>query len=227
MKISFKLIPIACSMVLSLAGASYLAAESKGTIDQVSGKPCAQCHRSKITGAFVHEAVAGLECTPCHNATGGNHQKNRALYGVKDKSPKLCNECHDSKEKEKSVHPAIEAEGCISCHAPHNSPLNRLLRTEAPALCFKCHDRGLLNEKETTKATGFRDGANSMHYIHAGGSNNFSCFTCHDAHASSQPHMIRPKGTNGKDAVTITYTATDKGGNCTTSCHDALGYERK
>ncbi len=92
-------------------------------------------------------------------------------------------------------------------------------------LCFECHERSLVTEKET-KNNSFRDGVTNLHNIHAG-ENKIPCLTCHDIHASDQLHLIRKKGMNGKEAVTITYTATDKGGNCTVSCHDATSYERK
>ena len=228
MKISMKRVLILISLTLALPFTTNCpAAESKGTIDQVSGKPCYQCHRSKMIGTYVHDAVAGKECTPCHNATGGNHQKDRSLYAAKDKSPKLCYECHDSQASQKSVHPAIDEVGCLGCHAPHNSSLKKLLRSEVPTLCFKCHDRGFVEQKEAGKGTGFRDGVQNLHYLHAGEKTAIQCFACHGAHASTQLHLIRLKGTNGKEAVTTTYTATEKGGNCTTSCHDPLGYERK
>ena len=220
-----KRIVITVTMAL-LAAANCLAAESAGTIDPVSGKPCYRCHRSKVTGTYVHDALEGHECTPCHNPTGGDHQQNPSLYAVKDKSAKLCYQCHDSFADQKSVHPAIDEVECIGCHAPHNSSLKNLLRYKVPTLCFRCHDRALVEQKETGKATGFRDGVQNLHYAHAG-ENAIPCLTCHNQHASSQLHLIRPKGTNGKEAVTITYTASDKGGTCTTSCHDTLSYERK
>ena len=34
------------------------AAETKGTIDAVSGKPCYKCHRSKMSAPFVHSGLA-------------------------------------------------------------------------------------------------------------------------------------------------------------------------
>ena len=207
-------------------GALSTTVASAVTIDPVSNKPCAQCHRSKVTGAFIHDALTDQECTPCHDNTGGNHQSNHALYAVKDKSAKLCYQCHDNQSSKKSVHPPIMEDDCLVCHVPHNSPLKNLLRYKVPRLCFQCHDRALLETKETDKATGFRDGTENLHFVHAN-VQQISCFTCHDIHASDQDHLIRPKGTNGTEAVTITYKATDKGGNCTVSCHDALGYERK
>ena len=217
---------MACTLAFLLAGANCQAAESKGTIDPVSGKPCAQCHRSKVTGVYIHDALAGNECTPCHTPTAENHQKDHALFAVKDKSAELCWQCHENLSKAKSLHPIISAEGCLACHGPHNSSQKQLLKAEPPQLCFQCHELGLLQEKETKKATGFRDGTENLHFVHAG-NNGIPCLTCHDPHSSTQDHMIRTKGTNGKEAVTLTYTAGEKGGNCTVSCHDPLGYERK
>lgn len=221
-------------LVLAAGGCATVstpAAPAKGTIDPASGKACYECHRSKITGANVHQALAANECTPCHQVQPGDHQRDNTLFAVKDKGAKLCWECHDSLSDAKSVHPAIEAYGCIGCHAPHNSSLQHLLKDKVPDLCFGCHDKKMVQEKETSKGTDFRDGQQSLHFLHAGKANAIPCLTCHDVHASSQLHLIRPKGSKVregvKEEVTITYTASDKGGNCTASCHDELGYERK
>jgi predicted CXXCH cytochrome family protein len=201
------------------------AAEIKGTVDPVSGKPCYKCHASKVNAPFVHSGLAERECTPCHTPTGGNHQSDHSLFAVKDKSAKLCFECHDNKTKEKSVHPPITEDGCLACHAPHASNFKYQLGGPVKELCFKCHEQSLVTEKDTTK-NGFRDGTSNLHYTHVT-EKGILCLACHDVHASSQLHLIRPKGTNGKDAVTITFTTTPKGANCTVSCHDPLGYERK
>ncbi|MBC8018640.1 MAG: hypothetical protein H7X83_08995 [Verrucomicrobia bacterium] len=205
---------------------SQVSAAETGTVDKVSGKPCYKCHASKVTAPFVHSGLAGKECTPCHNATGGNHQSNHLLYAVKDKSSKICYECHENQSSKKSVHPPIMENDCLGCHAPHASNFKYQLGHPVKQLCFECHERSLVTEKETQK-NGFRDGTSNLHNLHSGVKNGIPCLTCHDVHASAQLHLIRPKGTNGKEAVTITYTATSKGGNCTVSCHDALGYERK
>jgi predicted CXXCH cytochrome family protein len=202
------------------------AAESKGTVDAVSGKPCFKCHRSKVKAPFVHGGLADKECTPCHSVTGGNHQLNPSLYGVKDKSSKICYECHENQSSKKSVHGPIQEDNCLGCHAPHAANFKYQLGVPSNQLCFECHDRSLVTDKDTDK-NGFRDGTSNFHYLHAGEKNAIPCLSCHDVHASDQQHLMRAKGTNGKEAVTITYTTTPKGGNCTVSCHDALGYERK
>ena len=202
------------------------AAESKGTVDAVSGKLCAKCHRSKVKAPFVHGGLADKECTPCHTVTGGNHQLDPSLYGVKDKSAKVCYECHENQSGKKSVHGPIQEDDCFGCHAPHVSNFKYQLGTSPEKLCFECHDKSMVTVKETDK-TGFRDGNSNFHFLHSGESVAIPCLSCHDVHASDQLHLIRSKGTNGKEAVTITYTTTPKGGNCTVSCHDALGYERK
>lgn len=213
-----------------LVGLNYhsdvLAAESKGTVDAVSGKTCAKCHRSKVKAPFVHGGLADKECTPCHSVTGGNHQLDPSLYGVKDKSAKVCYECHENQSGKKSVHGPIQEDDCFGCHAPHVSNFKYQLGTSPEKLCFECHDKSMVTVKETDK-TAFRDGNSNFHFLHSGESVAIPCLSCHDVHASDQLHLIRSKGTNGKEAVTITYTATPKGGNCAVSCHDELGYERK
>lgn len=202
------------------------AAESKGTVDAVSGKLCAKCHRSKVTAPFVHGGLAGKECGPCHTTTGGNHQLDHSIYGVKDKSSKVCYECHENQSSQKSVHPPIMENDCLGCHAPHISNFQYQLGSPVDKMCFECHDKSLVTDKETQK-NAFRDGVNNLHYLHSGEKTGIPCLSCHDVHASAQLHLIRTKGMNGKEAVTMTYTTTEKGGNCTVSCHDALGYERK
>jgi predicted CXXCH cytochrome family protein len=214
----------------SLVGLNYhaqvLAAETKGTIDPVSGKPCYRCHASKVKAPFVHSGLADKECTPCHSVSSGNHQSDHSLNAVKDKSSKVCYECHENQSAKKSVHPPIQENDCLGCHAPHGANYKYQLGVPVKKLCFECHELSLVTEKETEKNS-FRDGTTNLHYLHAGEKNAIPCLSCHDVHASDQLHMMRPKGTNGKEAVTITYTTTPKGGNCTVSCHDPLGYERK
>jgi predicted CXXCH cytochrome family protein len=204
---------------------SQVSAAETGTIDAVSGKPCYKCHASKITAPFVHSGLAGRECTPCHGTTGGNHQSNHILYAVKDKSSKICYECHDNQTSKKSVHPPIMENECLSCHAPHASNFKFQLGLPPNELCFECHERSLVSEKITEKNS-FRDGVNNLHNVHAA-KNKIACLSCHDVHASDQLHLIRAKGMNGPELVTITYTTTPKGGNCTVNCHEAMGYERK
>ena len=215
---------IALSLAV-LGGLNYHSHVSAATIDAVSGKPCYKCHASKVNAPFVHSGLAERECTPCHNASGGNHQGDRTLYAVKDKSSKICYECHDNKSNEKSVHPPIQENDCLGCHAPHAANFKFQLGVPVTKLCFECHETTLVSEKETTKNS-FRDGTINLHNSHVE-KNGIPCLTCHDVHASSQLHLMRPKGTNGKEAVTISYSTTPKGGNCTVSCHDTLGYERK
>lgn len=225
-KAALEFIAGALALTAGCATLTAPAAPEKGTIDPSSKKACHHCHPSKVTGPHVHQALAEMECTPCHTVRPGNHQKDHDLFAVKDKSAKLCWECHDSPSNPKSVHPVIEAEGCTGCHLPHTSRLPRLLKEEVPALCFDCHDRKMVQQRETAKGTEFRDGLQNLHYLHVM-TNAIPCLTCHDVHASSLPHLIRPKGSKGKEDVTTTYVTADRGGNCTTSCHDQLGYERK
>jgi predicted CXXCH cytochrome family protein len=207
-------------------GASAETTAAKGTVDPDTGKQCYQCHRSKVKGPVLHEALASMECTPCHKVSKGDHQTDRSLFTVKDTSPNLCWECHDKPTNAKSTHGAIDEEGCTGCHSPHSADLKYLLDDNPPELCFDCHGSKFVKQQQSSSVTGFRDGEQNLHYVHAG-KNKIECLACHDVHASPQDHLIRPKGSNGKEAVTITYAASGKGGNCTTSCHDQMSYERK
>ena len=202
-----------------------LAAESGATIDVFTGKACYACHRSKLKAPFVHDALTDGKCVPCHKVTNGNHMSDHRLSAVKDRSSRLCYECHENLSRQKSVHHPILDTNCLSCHAPHASPYENLLRFEKKGLCFQCHEHTLVTEEETRAATGFRDGIKNLHSLH--GRRNIPCLTYHDAHASTQFHLIRPKGTNDRETVTITYATTPTGGTCTPTCHDAASYGRK
>ena len=206
------------------ADSGFAAAE--GTVDLFSGKPCYRCHLSKVNGPGLHSALEGNRCTPCHKFSNGNHQADRRFSEVKDRTARLCYECHDDQSRKKSVHPPIIAHECLGCHAPHASPHGSLLRTPLQRLCFTCHDRALMNEENTVQATGFRNGNDNLHYLHAR-ENGLPCLTCHHAHASSQAYLLRTNGAIGKNPVSLIYQATASGGKCTSSCHDSADYVRK
>jgi len=206
--------------------ANASSANAAATIDQFSGKPCYKCHQSKLTAPYVHSALTDRKCTPCHKTTNGNHQNNHSFSEVKERSSALCYECHDNRSRQKSVHPPIIANDCLCCHAPHASTYQHLLRFELKGLCFECHAHILVTGKETSDATGFRNKEQNLHYLHAG-KIEIPCLTCHDVHDSNQLHLIRPKGFSGRETVTISYIANATGGNCTTSCHEAMAYSRQ
>lgn len=102
---------------------------------------CSECHDPHAAGnpsllhSFEHEPFAERECGVCHGYPGEGWEIGR---GVND----LCAECHDDILDHSFLHSALPRKGCTGCHFPHASPGEKLLRAEAPGLCFRCHDEG-------------------------------------------------------------------------------------
>jgi len=207
-------------MVLFLAGANHVLAEPNKIGAMTSDRYCIRCH----TGPVIHENVTSNNCDLCHNATDNNTLQKHSVYPIKD--PKSCYHCHPVRTNEKSVHPLIQAEECSVCHMPKNWPMKRLPREKVLTLCLRCHKHVLLEQHDTPKSTRFQNHGKNLHYIHAGEKTKIPCLTCHDGHGSNQLHLIRLRRTNSREALTIIYTANEKGGKCTASCHTTLGYER-
>jgi predicted CXXCH cytochrome family protein len=122
-------------------------ATAAATIDAFSGRPCADCHRSKLTAAFVHSALDGDTCTPCHKLSNGNHQSDHRFAEVKERSSRLCLECHGQalvQEKETRdvtgfrngarnlhyLHSTMNVIPCLSCHDAHGSAQKFLIRPQ-------------------------------------------------------------------------------------------------
>ncbi|MFT5698936.1 MAG: putative CXXCH cytochrome family protein [Desulforhopalus sp.] len=140
----------------------------------------------------------------------------------------LCLKCHSQEvidDKGKSLanidellvsnkmhHGPIKDKNCSGCHSPHGSNYYRMLLAEYPKefyttrfnkddynLCFLCHDSRLLDEKETTKLTKFRDGSKNLHYLHVNRSEKGrTCRACHEVHASNNYNHIREAVPFGK-----------------------------
>ncbi|MEI6306253.1 MAG: cytochrome c3 family protein, partial [Deltaproteobacteria bacterium] len=125
-----------------------------------------------------------------------------------------------------STHPLIQAEDCGACHIPKNWPMKRLPREKILTLCLGCHKNVLQEQSGVQNLTKFRNNESNLHFIHGGDKNKIPCLTCHDGHGSNQLHLIRLRRTNSREALTIIYTATEKGGKCTASCHTTRSYER-
>lgn len=195
---------------------------------------CFDCHRKeRLLNAFPHAPAAAGECLTCHDP----HQaKGNGLVKLAEKP--LCFSCHDkAMASGVSVHPPVAAGECDACHATHGSDQPKLLKArlapetttafspEQYALCFTCHDAAGMTAADTDKGTAFRDGRKNLHYAHV--QNGYlACRNCHDFHAAPQPHLLSDAKESGRKAVTLVFKATAGGGDCTTNCHDPMGYSR-
>jgi len=134
-----------------------------------------------------------------------------------------CGDCHNNDQ-------AAGGGGTVP-QGPHGSaylPLleRRLLLTDNTpynqanfALCYKCHSSTVVDSEQSTSW--------QFHKKHI---EEFkaACTTCHDSHASTQPHLVNFNTTyvlpyNG----VISYTSTGVNhGTCTLTCHDGSGQNK-
>jgi len=131
-----------------------------------------------------------------------------------------CGDCHNNDQG-----PGVAGAGPKGPHGSPYPPLleRQLLLTDLTpynqnnfALCFKCHSSSVVVSEQTT----------SWQY-HKKHIEEFraACTTCHDSHASSQPHLINFNTTYVLPyGNVLNYTSTGPNhGNCTLSCHDGNG----
>lgn len=98
---------------------------------------CYQCHsKDNFTGKSTHMPVTGGMCTSCHSPHSSQH--NKLLL-----SEFVCFDCHDKQSFSgmKFVHAPVAAGMCVSCHMPHKSANDKLLISQAPELCYTCHQK--------------------------------------------------------------------------------------
>jgi predicted CXXCH cytochrome family protein len=137
-----------------------------------------ECHGTMGKENFVHGPVAASECTVCHgNAPKHKDKPAKYKFGIITNLDKICYSCHDKFKTKKFVHNPVAEGDCIACHSPHGSDLKFQLLASGSALCFNCHDEGLVSEK----------------YVHgpaaAGG-----CVACHDPHTADYEKNLKAQG---------------------------------
>ncbi len=219
---------------------------------------CKDCHRRvkaiAETSPVRHAALEkGAKCAACHNPHGSAVEKLLVQLPFD-----LCVSCHgaDDVRDDRGVlltnfkkllqanpewHAPVKAKDCSACHLPHGGANFRLLVAEYPpsfyapydreryALCFGCHNEKVAAAPETRTLTNFRDGARNLHFLHVNKADRGrTCRSCHEVHASRQPHHIRdgvPYGSKGW-VLRINYVQTPTGGRCAKTCHDLKSYER-
>lgn len=221
---------------------------------------------------YKHKPVeTEISCIHCHDPHATIFE-NHLLAEPMD----LCLKCHNTEviaydgstliniekllQSNKNHHGPIQEKNCSGCHSPHGSNYYRILLDEYPKefytdafdkndykLCFTCHESTLLQDKETTTLTNFRDGKINLHYLHVNKpEKGRTCRACHEVHASNHFNHIRdsvPFGKikwplqlkyeaeytdikTGKSCDTPNASCVKSGGSCV-ACHDRKLYNNK
>ena len=213
-----------------------------------AGKSCARCHDSHSSSLpkMLTQKTEDI-CFSCHNREVKTAE--RVIPNIKEKI-----------EKSMSVH--MVATECSECHSPHASQFDRLLSKQFSIsdytryvhgddttantyeLCFKCHDKGMMNRTIDADSTRFRkDSRNgvmlnrvNLHWVHVtnatgttGPDRGRSCKVCHDPHGAPQDRLIRNrmfKGNAKLEFQVIKEGDNEVGGTCAKSCHSPKSYQR-
>lgn len=217
---------------------------------------CLKCHK-EIANTIAHASVshsaatAGAACANCHNAHASMHGEL-----LNDRTDKLCDTCHakpvvaaDGRQIAavapaslgRNLHGPLREGKCTPCHQVHGGQTRALLTTPFPnsayapfdiktyALCFRCHQKELVLQANTTTLTNFRDGSRNLHFLHVNREDKGrSCKTCHEIHGSDQPnHLASSVQFEGSAwAMPMNYEKASDGGSCTPGCHARYSYSR-
>lgn len=150
------------------------------------GNACLACHRTVISGAFVHDPSAAGNCLACHDPASAP-----ARYDVPSSSTsgdavaRLCSTCHAGKLARGRRHGPAEAGFCTLCHNPHAGARPVQLRATAQTLCTVCHaesPRGRCRDK----TAGASAGISGNH----GDTVTESCIGCHKTHCSDSDKFL-------------------------------------
>ncbi len=215
---------------------------------------CVGCHEDvgkSLDSKHKHGAMESEQsCLGCHDPHASNFSRQ-----LKERPMDLCLSCHgetivgkeriiqDMKaylEKNPQHHGPIREGDCGSCHNAHGSDEDRLLRKPYPerfyteftadsyGLCFGCHERSLVQEKNTDKLSGFRNGKQNLHTVHVNrGKKGRTCRACHDVHASKNPkHIVDTVPFGKRWSYELGYKKNKDGGTCAAACHVERGYGR-
>ncbi len=217
---------------------------------------CISCHsevgRTISVATHPHSATTDERaCLNCHSAHASDH----AAQLLKDTAA-TCLQCHakpvtaakgrvvaavaELAEPGMILHGPAQHGDCSACHTVHGGALTNFLvepypasfyltySEDAYALCFKCHDKALIETATDDVRTKFRDGSRNLHAVHvAGGPQGRSCRACHAVHASRYRAMVADTVTFGQWKLPINFTPTPTGGSCAPGCHKAESYDRE
>jgi DmsE family decaheme c-type cytochrome len=100
---------------------------------------CYSCHpamRAQGLRTSHHPVREGLmTCSSCHNP----HDGSRPKMIKADFTNELCYQCHTEKRGPFFWEHAPVQENCLNCHNPHGSNHDKLLVSQQPWLCQRCH----------------------------------------------------------------------------------------
>lgn len=224
----------------------------KGLVMEKTPTLCYNCHSDvqELVNASksVHKVMSDKKsCSNCHSP----HASNENAMLLKSGND-LCLSCHsrtytNESGKTKNIKQALKSgniihapveDACSNCHNPHATGFSNLLINNFSAgnyakaeeknfaLCFDCHDSGLLLTEKTTDATNFRHGENNMHFIHIQGDKGKNCNMCHDVHGAKNKFLISEKVPFGNWDMEMNFKVTEFGGSCATGCHAEKEYSR-
>jgi DmsE family decaheme c-type cytochrome len=100
---------------------------------------CYRCHqaiRAQGLRTSHHPVREGLmTCASCHDP----HEGSRPKMIRADYTNELCYQCHTEKRGPFLWEHAPVRENCLTCHNPHGSSHDKLLVSQQPWLCQRCH----------------------------------------------------------------------------------------
>jgi DmsE family decaheme c-type cytochrome len=151
---------------------------------------CYSCHqsiRSQSLRTSHHPVREGLmTCGSCHNPHDGSKPKMINAEYVNE----LCYQCHTEKRGPFLWEHAPVRENCLSCHNAHGSNHDKLLVSQQPWLCQRCH----LNTRHPgTLYTNINTAGDLL--TTSNRANEHACKNCHQAvhggNAPSGPYLGR------------------------------------
>lgn len=158
-------------------------------VTSLKDSTCLFCHRSKVSGPFVHGPVAVGDCGVCHLLT-----EDEKSFVAEKPIKRICARCHEEAisgwEKKKYWHGPTATGDCLICHEVHAAPEAFFLRKKTNTLCLGCHE-----EKASGRHVIASYVFGNTHPV-LGNSNPlrpdrpFNCASCHSPHAASSQELF-------------------------------------
>ena len=142
-----------------------------------------------------------------------------------------CSDCHG---------PAVGAAGALGPHGSANMHIlkkpcylqenthyldptsGRSIGVGPDDLCCQCHRwETYVRGSDPSTNTGFRNGSDNFHSMHASQVRSVTCYVCHDTHGTNKEHLINFNRAvvTGSLSSQAAYTHTATGGSCNLTCH--------